>query len=125
MSIRIQVSVGPRRFVTAALAGLALSCAAGPPRDARGPRAQPLRPREPGCVVELLREGIPTRAVQRVGTVRARCTGEIAADLPRCERLLLDEACRRGAHVLWEYTSTPMDDREDGIVLQASAGAYP
>ncbi len=76
-------------------------------------------------MVELLREGIPTRAVERVGTVRARCTGEIAADVPRCERLLLDEACRRGAQVLWEYRSAPMDDRDDGIVLQASAGAYP
>ncbi|MDP3276282.1 MAG: hypothetical protein Q8Q09_13865 [Deltaproteobacteria bacterium] len=79
--------------------------------------------REPGCVVELLRTGIPDRPVTLLATVRARCTGDIAADTARCERLLMDEGCRRGAQVLWQFSSTPLEGM-DGVTLQAAAGTY-
>ncbi len=78
--------------------------------------------REPGCLVELMREGIPTRPVRMLSNVNARCTGEIAADRARCERLLMDEGCRRGAQVLWDFRQIPYET--DGIELRAAAGAY-
>jgi hypothetical protein len=98
--------------------GVALaSCAGSRPQFPPG-----VTPREAGCVVELMREGIPTRPVRMLSNVNARCTGEIAADRSRCERLLMDEACRRGAQVLWDYRQVPYES--DGIELRASAGAY-
>ncbi len=106
-------------WLSATVALCALSCASS---NAQLPAG--VTPREPGCVIELLREGTPTQNVRLLSNVRARCTGDIAADTARCERLLMDEGCRRGAQVLWQFRSTPMEGGEDGIVLQAAAGAY-
>lgn len=81
-------------------------------------------PRENGCAIELMREGVPTQSVRLLSNVRARCTGDIAADRARCERLLMDEGCRRGAVVLWQLRESPLRDTEDGIQLEAAAGVY-
>lgn len=83
-----------------------------------------LAPRENGCAIELMREGVPTQNVRLISNVRARCTGDIAADRARCERLLMDEGCRRGAVVLWQLRESPLRDTEDGIQLEAAAGVY-
>ncbi len=86
--------------------------------------ASGVTPRDRGCAIELMREGIPTQGVRVLATVRARCTGDIAADRSRCERLLMDEGCQRGAVVLWQLRESPLRDTEDGIMLEASAGVY-
>jgi hypothetical protein len=99
---------------------VSLSCAtSNAARRASGPS-----PREAGCAIELLREGVPSQPVRLLANVRARCTGEIAADRARCERLLMDEGCRRGAVVLWQLRESPLRDTEGGIMLEAAAGAY-
>lgn len=113
------------RFITVSLlASVAvfatLSCATGNTAQT----ANGVAPRGAGCAIELLREGVPTQNVQLLSNVRARCTGEIAADRARCERLLMDEGCRRGAVVLWQLRESPLRDTEDGIMLEAAAGAY-
>ncbi|MFO0558843.1 MAG: hypothetical protein U0269_12570 [Polyangiales bacterium] len=110
----------PTTVLSAILALVSLSCATSNTAQS----ASGVSPREAGCAIELLREGVPTQNVRLLSNVRARCTGEIAADRARCERLLMDEGCRRGAVVLWQLRESPLRDTEDGIMLEAAAGAY-
>jgi hypothetical protein len=108
---------------TASLVSLASCATSGAAQSSQGSQSG-VTPRERGCAIELMREGIPTQSVRVLATVRARCTGEIAADRSRCERLLMDEGCQRGAVVLWQLREAPLRDTEDGITLEASAGVY-
>jgi len=95
-------------------AALAASCATGPTRAVR-PDALPA-----GCPVEVLREG-PTRPVQGVGDVTARCTGDAMGDVPGCTRALQDQACALGATLVWGVSSSQTDE---ALVMRAYAGRY-
>lgn len=107
-----------RSWITALCSASALSCATSQSTT------NAVTPRESGCAIELMREGVPTQNVRLLSNVRARCTGDIAADRARCERLLMDEGCRRGAVVLWQLRESPLRDTEDGVMLEAAAGVY-
>jgi hypothetical protein len=108
--------------ISSAFWGLACVSCASSSGTVRAEGINGISPREAGCAIELVREGLPARAVRLLSHVRARCTGDIAADRARCERLLMDEGCRRGAVVLWQLRETPLRDTEDGIQLEAAAG---
>ncbi len=95
-------------------AALVASCASVPTRAAR-PDALPA-----GCPVEVLREA-PTRPVQGVGDVTARCTGDAMGDVPGCTRALQDQACALGANLVWGVSSSTTDD---ALVMRAFAGRY-
>ncbi len=94
-------------------AGLLVACASGPSR----PRVAGALPA--GCPVEVLREGAPTRPVQSLGEVTARCTGDAMTDAPGCTRALQDQACALGATIVWGVTSSQTDD---ALVMRAFAG---
>lgn len=110
--------------LSSALWGFACISCASNTSSVRAEGLASVAPREAGCAIELVREGLPARAVRLLSNVRARCTGDVAADRARCERLLMDEGCRRGAVVLWQLREAPLRDTEDGVQLEAAAGVY-
>lgn len=73
----------------------------------------------PGCSVEVLRDGAPTRPVRSLGEAVARCTGDAMGDTPACTRALQDQACALGGDTLWGITSSQTDE---ALILRGHVG---
>lgn len=99
-----------------AMVALSLACASSGRRTTH----TVLPPRDRGCEVEVATES-PSRAVQGLGDVTARCTDEMANDPAGCRRVLQDQVCALGGDVLWGVTS---DRSDDGLRMRAYAGRY-
>ena len=73
----------------------------------------------PGCPVEVLRDGTPTRPVRSLGEATARCTGDAMGDMPACTRALQDQVCALGGDTVWGITSSQTDE---ALVLRGHVG---
>ena len=89
-----------RPWLAAALAALG-SVSAGACAG-RGDRAR-YPAREPGCAVKQYAGASPV-PMDELGTVEVDCASQSG-----CERKLLDEACRRGANVVWGLGENALD----------------
>lgn len=88
-----------RGLLAAALIVLGLgACSSSQPSTSRFPA------KEVGCPVQIF-ENAPPVPTENIGSVRARCAGDIAHD--ECIRELKDQACRLGADVVWGVADTP------------------
>lgn len=83
------------------LVSLLLACGGG---GGSGRGAADLPARGAGCPVDVV-PGAPAFSTQNIGTVVARCTGDI--DDVACLRQLQDEVCALGGDVVWGVSMPP------------------
>jgi uncharacterized protein YbjQ (UPF0145 family) len=57
-----------------------------------------------GCPVQIFSDA-PSMPTENIGTVRARCAGDVSQD--DCIRELKDRACKLGANVVWGVSDAP------------------
>jgi hypothetical protein len=95
----------------------------GGAQSAGGSPGSPERP--PGCAIEVVHEGVPTRPTRRLGEVVARCRGAFAHDEARCMRQLEDQACHMGGSVVWDLRSAPIPgEGDEGTEMRAETAVY-